>query len=68
LNNPQAKSDEKINAIRNLYLELEIPEYCKQQTELHYQNAISSLKKIKANPEKINQLLLFAEELMNRKN
>jgi geranylgeranyl diphosphate synthase type II len=68
INNPQAEPKEKISAIRNLYLELGIPEYCKQQTELHYQNAISSLKKIKANPEKINQLLLFAEELMNRKN
>jgi geranylgeranyl diphosphate synthase type II len=68
INNPKANPEEKISAIRNLYLDLEIPEYCKQQTELHYQNAISSLKKIKANPEKINQLLLFAEELMNRKN
>jgi len=68
INNPQSNSNEKISAVQNLYLELGIPDYCKQQTELHYQNAISSLNKIKANPEKINQLLMFAEELMNRKN
>jgi geranylgeranyl diphosphate synthase type II len=67
LNNPQANPEEKISAIRNLYLELNIPEYCKQQTELHYQNAIAALKKINANSAKINQLELFAEELMNRK-
>ncbi len=68
INNSQANSHEKISAIRNLYLELAIPEYCNQQAELHFQNAILSLNKINANPEKINQLLLFAEELMNRKN
>lgn len=68
INNPKSDPKEKISAIKNLYLELGIPEYCKQQTELHYQNATSSIKKIKANPEKINQLLMFAEELMNRKN
>ena len=67
INNPKANPEEKISAIRNLYLELNIPEYCKQQTELHYQKAITALKKINANASKINQLELFAEELMNRR-
>jgi geranylgeranyl diphosphate synthase type II len=67
LNNKQADSNEKIKAIRNLYIELNIPEYCKQQSDLHYQNAIAALKKVNANTQKLNQLLQFAEELMNRK-
>lgn len=59
-------SDEKITAVKSVYQELNIYEIANQEVKKHYDSAVKNLDLINCDVAKKQQMLSFAEQLMNR--
>ncbi|MFN4854276.1 MAG: polyprenyl synthetase family protein [Bacteroidota bacterium] len=66
MNHPTTDPDEKVNAVKNIFDFLKIPDHTQNKIQSHSEQALKHLKLIKAPKEKKQILEEFAENLMNR--
>jgi geranylgeranyl diphosphate synthase type II len=66
INQKDFNSNEKIAFVKNLYKKLKVDKLAFDLMDEFYQKAIQSLKKIDSNQFSKNQILQFAEDLMQR--
>ncbi len=60
-------SEEKIARIKGVYDSLDIPHYTEQQIRNRFEKALSLLLTLDVAPERLDNIRLFAEGLLNRK-
>ncbi len=63
---PQFDPNEKVEAVTNIYNFLNVKELARNEMQKQYELGISALKKIPANEEKKQALIVFADSLMVR--
>lgn len=59
---------EKIKAVKHIYHKLKVDELSTQKMEEYYSNAMDCLKQVNVNNQAKTELILFAKNLMNRRN
>jgi len=60
------KNKEKVRGILTIFRELKVDSLCKAEADKHTRYALDCLLKVKARPDKKNELELFALQLLNR--
>ncbi len=58
--------DEKIKSITEIYNQLNIKDICEEKMNSYYNDAIHNLNKVNVEKQRKNELLLLAQNLMNR--
>ncbi|MBN2812906.1 MAG: polyprenyl synthetase family protein [Bacteroidales bacterium] len=67
LNRKSFDRDEKIKAIKDFYVDLQVEKYVRERIESYHQNAMKSLQQLGVDESKKSALLDFADYLMHRK-
>lgn len=57
---------EKVNAVKNIFLETGVKEKAEAEMEKYFQQSTTALNKVNTDPEKKQQLISFSEHLMMR--
>ena len=60
------KNAEKVEAIKNIFTQINVREIAEIEMENHFQKAIHAMRQLSINDEKKNQLIAFANTLMKR--